>query len=218
MKTPEAEDEDELISLNRRVMEEHRNFQLSIGRLILNWSDLEGALYAILRHYAKVTDDVGRSIFSGCRAKQMIDFIENIAHNTKLDDDRRKDLSMVFPHINAINTMRDKVVHHGNGAEIEFEPEDPTTRYLTNERRVSRKDKAFRLRIGAKDIDNMSADVLDCCWHLLAHRETNPFTPWIGPAGKPYAWRYKPLQPSIQPSKYGAVRHTQPRQRKPSPE
>jgi phytoene/squalene synthetase len=112
----------------KAVQTEHENFKLALGNLMLSWADAESALYCVLRHYAGVSDDVARAVFSGTRAKGMIEFINNIGHNTNMDSARRNDLAIVFSHMSAINTMRDRLVHNSSAGEIRFEMDDPGSR------------------------------------------------------------------------------------------
>jgi hypothetical protein len=72
--------------------EEHLEFQRAIGGLILQFSNVESCLYSVLRHYAGVSPDVARAIFSGSRrSKVMIQFIRAIAHNTNMEKARIDD-------------------------------------------------------------------------------------------------------------------------------
>lgn len=176
---------------------EHIEFQRAIGGLILQFSNVESSLYSVLRHYAGVSHDVGRAIFSGSRrSKTIIDFIKAIAHNTNMEKSRVADLEDLFPRINEMSRMRDTIVHHVDGSEQEFEEDDPSTRYLTKHF-VNKKGEEVRFRIGSAHIDAMSADLLACCWRLHAHTDhtNNPFVPSYGPTGKPHQWQFKsPLQ------------------------
>ena len=153
---------------------EHGKFVRSLGQLTLAWSDAESALYATLNHYAKVSDAVARSIFSGARARVMMDYIEAIAANTKMPAARRDDLKEVFAQTRTINTMRDMLAHHVDGSEQAFDPKDPTTRFLTNKRRISRFEQIKEVLVGAKLIDQMCHDLNECCWRLIAHSDS-PF-------------------------------------------
>jgi hypothetical protein len=207
------------------IYQENEKFERALGQLMTRWADAESALYSVLRYYAKVSDDVGRSIFSGCRAKTMMEFLDNIAHNTQLDERRRDDLTKVFAQLTAINTMRDRLVHHVDGSEIQIRANDLQRRVLSNAHRVSRKGKAFDFEIGSVDIENMNSDLRLCCWHLINHLDGDPkrqFTPYPGEPiaplklGKPYAWRYKSPQPNRPDSKNASSPRKPPRQPKSS--
>src|SRR5688500_3306553 len=90
------------------------SFELALGRFIIAFADAEAELHRVLIHYSQVSDAVARALFSGTRAKGMIDFIRSIAHNSEMPAERREDLEHVFGQLAAINTMRDHLVHHAS--------------------------------------------------------------------------------------------------------
>lgn len=199
--------------------EEHEKFKLAVGDLILAFADLEVNLFGLLRFYGNISEPVGHAIFSGARASAMIGYIRAIAHNTKLDPVRAADLDEVFSQIQAINTMRDMIVHHVSGSIHEFDDNDPSTRFVTDARRVSRFGNAKRIKIGSAQVRNMKEDVLTCCWRLIAHtdrRNNNPFKPGPNPDGKLHAWLYRPLQPSKKNQRSGQSDRKRQRPRPPS--
>lgn len=196
MVTPISRDE-----IDDAVAKEHERFQRALGRMTMLWADLENNLYIALRNYSGVSDAVGKALFSGSRAAAMIMFIRAIAHNTKLQETNRArfdDLEETFSKISEINAMRDLITHHAGASLIEFDEDDPTTRYL-KKHRVSRRGNELKIKVGSALLDSIGADLLECCWRLHAHAEApnKPFTPesGAGPDGKRHAWRYRsPLQ------------------------
>ena len=186
-------DRDELF---RRAREEHDAFVSAIGQLTLAWSDLETVLYKLLKHYAGVTEAVGRAIFSGTRASGMVKFIRAIADNTEMDQARRADLEEIFGQAIALNSMRDFVVHL-DGSEQEFEEDNPRERVLTDSLRVSRTRNAKRVYVGSAMLLGMRDDCLECCWRLHAHLapKSAPFQPGPGANGIRSPWKFKPPQP-----------------------
>jgi NAD-dependent DNA ligase len=172
---------------------EHEKFQFALGRMTLRWADLESALYTVLRNYSGVSTEVARALFAGERARSLIDKIKAIAHNTNMEAERLADLEEIFKHINTMNTMRDRLVHHVDGSQVEFDMHDVTTRTLSNERRVTKLGKEFRYKIGAQHVAAMNDDMLECCWRLVnAHTEkaNEPFKQGTGPTGKRQEWKY----------------------------
>lgn len=182
------------------IKEEHGAFQAAIGRLTLDWADLERVLRRVLRHYAGVSAEVGRALFSGTRAKGAIAFINSIAHNTNLAEDRLRDLREVFQVIGPINSMRDFIVHHVDGSMIESSDDDPRVRKVSSAESASRIGGGQTVWVGSALIYDICADITECCWRLQAHWEpTNtPFQQGVGPAGVPQPWRYKPPRPAPQ--------------------
>lgn len=181
----------------RIVKEEHEEFQKSIGALTLYWADLERVIRATLRHYAGVSKPVAKALFSGIRARPALDMIEAIAHNTDLDPARVNDFKDLFPRIRSINTMRDLLVHNVDGSMIESDDLDPRRRKLSNDHSTAREGNGKTYWVGSALVNDMSHDVVKCCWRLQAHWEpgNNPFRPDGGPAGELAPWRYKHPQP-----------------------
>lgn len=190
---------------------------MALGALVLTWTDLESALFAVLRHYCKISPKVARAIFSGTRARVMMEYLKNIAHNTGLDKDRREDLDAVLGHIGSLNKMRDWLIHHASASEIVIHPKATPKRLLTNRDRVGKSGNEFVVMVDAELVEQMCSDTITCCWHLLAHRDSEPFAPWKSNQGKSYAWLYRPPQPHSPKSKSGAPDPTPPLRRKSSP-
>jgi hypothetical protein len=179
-----------------KAREEHDAFVSALGQLMLAWSDLETVLYKLLKHYAGVTEPVGRAIFSGTRAGAAIAFVRAIADNTGMEEARRADLEEIFSQASAINTMRDFLVHHVDGSEQEFEDDNPQERVLTDSLRVSRVQNARRVYVGSATLLAMREDCLECCWRLHAHLEPRnvPFRAGPGTNGVRSPWKFKPPQ------------------------
>jgi hypothetical protein len=97
------------------LWKEDVKFKTLLGEFVMLWADTESWLYLVLRRYAKISDAVARSIFSGTRAKNMIDYMRAIMHNTHMSESRKSDLEFVFCQISAINTTRDRVMHFSSG-------------------------------------------------------------------------------------------------------
>lgn len=177
----------------RIAQEEHRKFVSALGELTLAWSDLEIVLFKLLKHYAGVSDDVGRALFSGTRARAAIAFIDAIADNTNMDSARRDDLRQIFAQIATLNQMRDFVIHNVDGSEQRFKDDNPSERLLSDVTRVSRKKNAKVVYIGSAILADMRADCIECCWRLHPHwdPQNNPFKPGSATGGRPAAWRFK---------------------------
>ena len=176
-----------------RFGDEADRFEKALGTLMLAWADAEQELYRVLVHYAGVSDAVGRAIFSGTRARTMMDYVNNIAHNVELAEDRKENLAALFSHLTTINSMRDKVVHHSSGNSIGYN--DPETRALSNYRRVNRYDTHFVYGIGSKHLVQMTQDLYLIGHHLQMHWSSpaDKFHAWTEEPADGSAWLYKPL-------------------------
>jgi len=174
---------------------EDANFERALGRFIIAFADTEAELLKVLVKYSHVTDPVARALFSGSRAKGMIDFIRSIAHNSAMPADRRHDLEHVFSQLGAIITMRDHLVHHTSDS---YSFDDPKRRIVANTR-ASRYGNSKGYEIGADTIDAMTSDLYGISNHLNMHwgpRE-GPFRHWReNPEDQtPTAWAYKSPNP-----------------------
>ncbi len=174
---------------------EDENFERALGRFIIAFADAESELHKVLVQYSQVSDPIARALFSGTRAKGMIDFIRSIAHNSAMPADRRGDLEHVFAQLSTINTMRDHLVHHASDS---YSFDDPKKRIVANTR-ASRYGNAKGYEIGTDTIDAMTWDLYGISNHLNMHwgPRDGPFRPWReNPEDeKPTAWAYKPLDP-----------------------
>lgn len=179
------------------IEEEHGAFQTSIGALTLHWADLERVLRRTLRHYAGVSPEVGRALFSGTRARAAMAQVNSIAHNVGMDADRSSDLKEIFEVVSSINTMRDFIVHHVDGSLIESDDNDPRLRKLSDVDSKSRIGMGQTVWIGSALVYDMCHDITECCWRLQAHWESGPFRQGVGPSGAPSPWRYKSPQPIL---------------------
>lgn len=177
------------------VHEEEAKFEQSLGRFIIAFADAEAELRKVLIEYSQVADPVARALFSGTKAKGMIDFIRSIAHNTAMPADRRDDLEHVFVQLAAINTMRDHLVHHASDS---YSFGDPTKRIVANTR-ASRYGNAKGYEIGADTIDAMTWDLYGISNHLNMHwgKREGPFRPWRENSEDQAAtaWAFKSLNP-----------------------
>ncbi|MGY4828202.1 hypothetical protein ACVNIS_06470 [Sphaerotilaceae bacterium SBD11-9] len=181
---------------------EHQAFLVELGRLTLAWSDVEVVLFKLLKHYAGVSWPVAQALFSGTRARNAINFIRAIAANTELEPSRKEDLEETFTQVLAINSLRDFVVHNVDGSEQSFEEADPSTRYVTDALRSSRKSKSKTYLVGSATIAAMREDCVECCWRLHPHLDVqnDPFIAGSG-RGKPQAWKFKPPSPAQYPAR-----------------
>ena len=177
--------------------EAQEKFEKALGRFIIAWTDAETELYQVLLSYSNVSHAVGRALFSGTRARSMIDFIRSIAHNTAMDYDRKEDLEYVFAQMVIINTMRDHLVHYTSSS-YSYRTEEPQKRVVANTR-ASRYGKAIGYEISAETIEKMTRDLYGIANHLNMHWGPRPgsFQAWrVNPEGSELLpWSYKPPQP-----------------------
>ena len=178
-------------------LEAEEQFEKALGRFIIAWTDAETELYQVLISYSKVSHAVGRALFSGTRARSMVDFIRSIAHNTSMDHDRKEDLEYVFAQMVIINKMRDHLVHYTSSS-YSYRAEEPQKRVVANTR-ASRYGKVIGYEISAETIEKMTWDLYGIANHLNMHwgPRTGSFQAWReNPEdSEPTPWSYKPPQP-----------------------
>lgn len=177
--------------------EEMDKYVAALGALMLAWADVEGELYLVLRHYTRLSDAHALAIFSGTRASGICGYLNAILHNDiNIEQTRRDDLEFVLPQIAAINKIRDKIVHFSFGGYIEWDPLDPTTRFITNKTRVSRYGNHFVEKVGSDLLSKIIDDLYAIQNHLNQHwHQKDSFSPWQENPGEPTTWLYKPAQP-----------------------
>jgi hypothetical protein len=185
-----------------KAAEEHDEFLKQLGRLTLAWADVETVLFKLLKHYSGVSWPVAQALFSGTRARAAMNFVRAIAENTDLEPERRADLDDIFKQVQAINTLRDFVVHHVNGSEQEFEDSDPTKRYVSDAVRTSRRSKVKTYLVGSSTIASMTEDCFESCWRLHPHWDPQnaPFHSGSG-RGTRQDWQFKPPSPTQRPER-----------------
>jgi hypothetical protein len=170
-------------------------FALALGRFVIAFSEAESELYRVLVAYSKTEDSVARALFSGTRAKAMIDFFRSIAHNTAMEPSRVADLELVFAQLAAINAMRDHLIHHASSS---YFSTDKKSRLVANVR-ASRYGNARGYVVDPATINCMTWDLYAITNHLSAHPGPvhEPFAPWREDPDvqSPTAWAYRPLQP-----------------------
>jgi hypothetical protein len=184
-----------------------KRFELALGRFTIAFADAEHLVFEALVGYAKVSDKVGRAVFSGTRLKGMVDFIRAIAHNTEMAQKRFDDLDDVLAQLLKINTARDTILHHVTDFYLLHE-EDWSKRLVINER-TSRIGKRSGHVVDAASLDDMTHDlkivqiILRQHWKRTRFRRRDAPSPWLYKQLLPVPGLEesprKPPQPSARP-------------------
>lgn len=173
-------------ALNRDAIEQQ--FEIALGRFTIAFADAEQVLFTVLVGYAKVSEKVGRAIFSGTRAKTMIEFLRAIAHNTEMAQKRFTDLDDVLAQLQKINTARDAILHHVTDYYLRYE-DDMRKRLVINER-ASRIGKRSGHVVDAESLDAITRDLQLIQLRLMDHWKRKRF------ADEPSPWLYTQLLPT----------------------
>lgn len=174
-------------ALNRDAIEQQ--FEVALGRFTIAFADAEHLLFTVLVGYAKVSEKVGRAIFSGTRLKQMAEFIRAIAYTTEMAQKRFDDLNDVLIQLGLINTARDTILHHVTDFYLRYQ-DDMRKRLVINERSSRIGNRSGHV-VDAEALDNMTHDLQIIQIRLREHWKRTRFRPRDAPS----PWLYKQLMP-----------------------
>ena len=174
----------------------------ALGRFVEHFAMAESALFLNLGHHAKVTDDIGKALFSGTRVDGAISFIRRIVQVAPPDAETVQELDDVLAQLQAINTVRNHLVHYGT----EWS-NDPSRERLSSNRMVALTERHLvEHRISSEMLDDMSIDLFKIYTHLMLQvlmpgasiKERVGLEIWPGGEALLAAWRYKRPQPARQ--------------------
>lgn len=171
----------------------------AVGYFVMTYAEVESVLYRTLLHYAKMSEEIGRSVFAGQRVKAITQSIEKIAINTNVPALKLFDLKFLFSQMAAINTMRDYVIHNGHTSVVVFDSGEKKTgyQYIHNEKRSPIESKSWMYRIDIELLSSMQRDLLRITLALGRHLEIDAHDSAFKPteSGDPSTWFYKPAPP-----------------------
>jgi hypothetical protein len=167
----------EFDQITAQLKAEQSKYLEAVGRFVLAWAEAEAHLYRVLLHYAKVDEAIGRSIFTGARARTMIEMIERISVNTGMPKEQAEHLRYLFAQMGTINTMRDRVAHHGELTFVLFPMEHGHEGYqfIHNKQRAARAAASFIHKLDQTTFLNMTIDLSKVREGLTRHVE-QPFS------------------------------------------
>lgn len=172
----------------------HDAFSHSLGFFCSRWAALEVQLFIVVSHYAGVTQPIGRAIFAGMRARDLMSALDRIAVNTQMEESRHEHLKYIAAQIATLNTMRDRLVHNSNLGVVSSGTEGWQ---VTNAFKSQLPSAVYSHFITFKDIDLMRKDCERATGLLLQHSLGIP-SPFKAPVEEDPAlatWLYKSPQP-----------------------
>jgi hypothetical protein len=86
----------------------------ALGRFVHEFATLEAVVFNTLAFYAKVPNNMARALFSGTRVRAAMGLIKRITQIQDPGEENKTDLEYVFRQIEAINTLRDDILHQGS--------------------------------------------------------------------------------------------------------
>lgn len=187
--------DDDTHSVLQSLDAEKTEYHSAIGWLMLCWAQAEMSLYRVLLHYGGLSDAVGRAILSGSRAAEMMKYVNAIADNVGLPENRKTDLAQLFGQLAAINTMRNHIAHYGmTGFAFNTTKESVYAQNISNYQRASREENAVYHRVDKTTIASMSSDLEVIDRDLLGHLQGAGQDDFHPPP--PRTWLYKSPQPT----------------------
>ena len=195
-------------------------FYAALGRFVIAFSSAEHGVNSTLAIFSKTYGPVGRAIFSGTRAKGAIDFVRRIHEAQGIE--MHPGLAAIFAQMNAINTMRDKLLHQGV-------KDDDLGGFITSNINYAHTEKALQaFPVSIEILERMTVDLRIIDGFLSFHYvpedlKGRPLTPSLqdimqamvaGRDGPLPSWRYKSPQPALAGRK---TPKTTPRRGRPPP-
>jgi hypothetical protein len=205
------------------LLEEGKAFESMLGRMTICWAETEYSIYRVLLHYARVSDPIGRSIFSGQRARPMMEAITAILENTDAPQARRENWKYVSAQVASIQTLRDLLTHHlasswttKNSSVSAFQNflGWPFHQLVTDFARAKRKQNVKTVKVDSTLIGHMCHDMRVIAEHLERHTAKGRFKA-LGPP-EPSSWLYRFPQPTTRKSRRHPKNPKQQRPPKPS--
>jgi hypothetical protein len=125
----------------------------ALGRFVAMFAIVEAAIQYTLWHYAKTSEAVAKSIFSGVKVKTGISFIKRLAEATGVSEGGRKELEDAFTQLNTITDARNEILHHGAQSVASG------AAFVTNEFLAHLPDRVTLFPISPDSLDDMTADL-----------------------------------------------------------
>ena len=164
-------------------------FYVSLGRFLHQYSVLEHMMLIVLMNISGVSQEVGKSLYSGTRIGIAKDFINRILDATNRQTLKEK-LKPYFDQIGLLTSMRDDILHYG--AVYDF---DRNILLVSNERVAHIADRLRTYEVGPKMLDDMAHDANRAVSGLMVEVLPAANTPEFFLSSIASPWRYKPPPP-----------------------
>jgi hypothetical protein len=165
----------------------------ALGQFISEFARTEKTLQFLLRHYAEVSENVGKAIFHGTRIDAAKDHINRILEATDNLEAKNR-LERPFAQLGVISGMRNNIVHWGSTRK------GPDDFLVSNSSLAHTKERLREFQISPRALRAMSLDLFAISVHFVMEMRR---------AGEPEIveefseivnapWLYKPPQPTPQ--------------------
>ncbi|HEV2161425.1 MAG TPA: hypothetical protein VGR52_04210 [Stellaceae bacterium] len=191
---------------------EVRAYWQSLGRFVTEFASLESAMQLALWHYANVSPNIGRAVFSGVRADAAMGLIKRISEVEKWEKSKKDTTDELFVHLASINSVRNDLIHFG------VQPVGDGSWQITNAFLALTEGRMKKHPISDKILDQMTHDLRKIIYSLFllvvdAASAQNLLATFQQQADAP--WQYKPAQQSNSPGK--SLKNSRARQRRHQP-
>jgi len=162
------------------------DYHAALGRFVAMFAIAETAIQLTLWHYAKTPAPVARSVFSGVRTNEGINFVKRIVEATGVEAEAKIELEYVTQQLGIINGARNSILHHGALSVAEGRGIVPNALVALTPEKIT----AFP--ISPQILDDMTNDLRKIIVHLHAHHmgRPPPRGNWLDPVLRS-TWRYK---------------------------
>lgn len=134
----------------------------TLGRFIESYAAFEAALVAFATVSAGFDSDMAKIVFAGMNVEQKISFVRRIWRVRPPSPETRVELDDVFAHVNAIQKVRNSMLHFGT-----FVTAD-RGRVTSDAARQLVKSEVKEHRISVLSLMEMNLDIMKCGIHLIS--------------------------------------------------
>jgi len=178
---------------NPPIREEVRAYWQSLGRFVSKFAMVEANMQLALWHYANVSPNIGRAVFSGVRADAAMGLINRIAEVEKWGKAKKGELKKLFDHLGEINKLRNDIIHFGT----RFESDGSL--HVTNAFMALNEGRLRKIAISDKILDQLTHDLTKITYSLFLQMFDSLASPELLETFRRQAagpWQYKLPQQS----------------------
>jgi len=146
--------------------ERERTFFETLGRFVVRFADVEGAVSLTLWRYAKTPRAVSLHVFASTRIDQGSTLIKQLALATGASQEKRDDLAYVLQQLGVINGVRNSILHHGVDSIAEGAAKSSNW--------LKAKEAPFEIPVPPEHLEQMIADLNKITLHLLFNHSDRP--------------------------------------------
>ena len=152
------------------ALKREKEYYEALGRFLAAFSQMETAMTLHLWHTAGVSKEIGRSVFSGVRAKEAGDFCRRIMEALGSKKEDQEAFKYLTDQLGDLNAARNDLVHYGAQA-IGSE-----NAYVTNALKAHLEQRVINFPVSAAILEQMRKDALKITLHL--HYEWSDGREW----------------------------------------